>query len=363
MKVSGTIYFVLCGAYHSNNLLENIMKKKQDSIMFVKILQSIAPTIGANIVIEPEWGFAGQITFKNGKKSYFKYNTLDLNPVGASDIAKDKDFAHFFMERLGYPIVPCSKTFFSKQWADAIGAHNRGIDDAYHYARAIRFPVVVKPNSGSQGKGVALVHTKRQMYQALRNIFKNDRVALVQKYVSGKDYRLVVLDDEVLSAYERIPLNVIGNNRSTIAQLLSKKQAQFKKEKRDTCIKTDDPRIAMRLARQGLSMSSVLSRGTKIFLLDNANLSTGGDAIDVTAKVHPEFARRAIALTKDMGLRFCGVDFVVAGDIQDASSTYWVLEINAAPGLDHYVKSGKEQQKIVEALYLKVMMGLERSLQ
>ena len=91
-----------------------------------------------------------------------------------------------------------------------------------------------------------------------------------------------------------------------------------------------------------------------------ANLSTGGDSIDVTATVHPEFAARAIALTRDMGLRLCGVDFMVDGDITQPPHTFWVLEINAAPGLDHYARSGSAQEEIVRGLYLKVIKSLDR---
>ena len=334
-------------------------KTKKEFHTLTKILKHVAPNIGATILIEPEWGIAGQITFKSGKRTYFRYNTLDLNPVGASDIAVDKDYANFFIKSLGYPIIPQSKTYFRDDWGKAIRVDGRGIDDAYAYAASISFPVVVKPNSGSQGVGVALVYTKREFYQAVRKIFTNDRIALVQKPVAGRDYRLVVLDDEIISAYERIPLSVVGDGNSTVMKLLQVKQAQFEKEKRDTRIPCSDPRISAKLARQKLSFDSIISKGQCLFLLDNANLSTGGDSIDVTDTIHPEFAKLAIALTRDMGLRLCGVDLMVSGDICDAPGAYWVLEINAAPGLDHYARSGKKQEEIVEALYTKVLKALD----
>ncbi|KKW44085.1 MAG: cyanophycin synthetase [Parcubacteria group bacterium GW2011_GWA2_56_21] len=107
-------------------------------------------------------------------------------------------------------------------------------------------------------------------------------------------------------------------------------------------------------------MPFVPRRGEQVFLLDNANLSSGGDAVDVTDDIHPAFKKLAVKLTKDMGLRLCGVDLMVAGAICDAPGRYWILEINAAPGLDHYVKTGKAQQKIVENLYLKVLKSLSR---
>jgi D-alanine-D-alanine ligase-like ATP-grasp enzyme len=333
---------------------------KKESLILGPILRKIAPLIGASVFIEPKWGIVGQITFKSGRRSYFRYNTLDLNPVGSSDVARDKDYANFFMKAMGYPVVPGSKTFFSNEWADAIGARHRKIDDAYRYARTLGFPVIVKPNSGSQGQNVALLHNRRKFYPALRAIFKHDRVALVQKLVTGKDYRIVILDDKIISAYERIPLNVVGDGRSTITKLLAAKQRAFIAAGRDTRIKTDDPRIASKLQSQGLTLRSVLEKDERVALLDNANLSTGGDSVDVTGNVHPSFKKLAVQLTKDMGLRLCGVDLIIHGNISKPPKTYWVLEINAAPGLDHYAATGRAQRKIVEDLYLEVLKHLER---
>jgi D-alanine-D-alanine ligase-like ATP-grasp enzyme len=336
------------------------MATKNGPLILGPLLQKIAPRIGARVFIEPEWRIAGRITFKSGAHSYFRYNTLDVNPVGSSDIAQDKDYANFFMKAMKYPTVPGSKTFFSDAWANAIRANHRKIDDAYRYARTLGFPVIVKPNSGSQGKDVALVHDKKEFYRALRTIFRSDRVALVEKQVTGKDYRIVVLDNKIISAYERIPLNVTGDGRSTIEKLLAKKARNFLAASRDTRIKMDDPRIVIKLKRQGLDFDAIPKKGERIYLLDNANLSTGGDSIDITETVHPMFKEIAVRLTKDMGLRLCGVDLMVNGNIDQPPKKYWILEINAAPGLDHYASTGKAQQKIVEDLYLEVLKHLER---
>jgi len=340
------------------------MRKKKESLVLARLLERLAPEIGARVVLEPEWNIAGQITFpgrtgKSGKRSYFRYNTLDLNPVGASDIAKDKDYANFFMRTMRYPTVP-GKTFFSDEWCGAIGS-KRNAGAAARFA-ASRYPLIVKPNSGSQGEGVALVRDRKELLRALKQVFKYDRVALVQKYVRGRDYRIVVLDKEIISAYERIALNVVGDGHSSILQLLKKKQRGFKASNRDTRINVKDPRIAAKLRSQKLTMRSVLESGKKIFLLDNANLSTGGDALDVTGNIHPSFKKVAVNLTRDMALRLCGVDLMVDGDIATAPKKYWILEINAAPGLDHYVKGGRAQQKIVENLYLKVLKSLAKRL-
>lgn len=333
-------------------------KAKKDLPTLGKILQKIAPQIGATVVMEPEWEVVGQIKFKNGRHSYFRYNTLDLNPMGASEIARDKDYAYFFINQLGYPVVPGSKAFFSDGWSKAIGVPRRNIDGAYRHAQKLGFPVIIKPNSGSQGSGVSLVHNKNEFYKNAKSIFKGDRVMLVQEPVKGKDYRIVVLDNKIISAYERIPLNVIGDGKSTIKNLLKAKQKQFIASSRDTHIKVDDPRIATKLKHQKFDLKSVPQNGETVYLLDNANLSTGGDSLDVTEKMHPGFKKLAVNLTRDMGLRLCGVDFMIDGDISQKPGRYWVLEINSAPGLDHYARIGNAQEQIVESLYLEVLKHL-----
>ena len=326
--------------------------------MIGHLLKKIAPKIGARVVVEPEWGVAGQITFKNGKRSYFRFNSIGINPLGAAEISKDKDYANFFMRTMGYPTIT-GKAFYSDEHCQRIGS-TRGIDDAYAYAKKLDFPVIVKPNSGSQGTGVFLIRSKKQFFRAMRDIFLDNDVALVQRVVRGKDYRIVVLDNKIISAYERIPLSVVGDGSSTIAYLLRKKQRQFSAARRDTRLKLDDIRIAHKLGLQRLALRTVPERGQRVFLLDNANLSSGGEAVDVTKPIHPEFKKIAVNLTRDMGLRLCGVDLMVRGDIRNKPRKYWVLEVNATPGLDNYVKSGHAQQKLVEGLYLKVLKSLAK---
>ncbi len=333
-------------------------RPKKETLLLPPLLKKLAKKLGAKVYIEPKWGIVGQITFKNGKKSYFRYNTLDLNPVGASDVAKDKDYAAFFMRHMGYP-TPLGEAFYSDEWCKTIGS-KKNIRAAYSYAMKLGFPVVIKPNSGSQGVGVAFAHNKKEFFRAMRSAFKGDRVALVQRPVSGRDYRIVVLDGKIISAYERFPLSLTGDGRSSIAKLLKEKQSSFAAASRDTRIDLTDPRIKEKMRRQKLSLRSVLPLGEKVFLLDNANLSSGGDSLDVTDHIHPGFKRIATSLTRDMGLRMSGVDLMIDGDISKKPGKYWVLEINAAPGLDHYAQKGAVQRKIVEKLYFEVLKSLAK---
>jgi D-alanine-D-alanine ligase-like ATP-grasp enzyme len=324
-----------------------------------KLVKKLAPKVGARVVVEPEWGIAAQIIYKNSVVRSLRMYSLDLNHIASADIAKDKDYAKFFMKKAGYPVAE-GRTIFKDYWAKIVKS-NRTISYGIQYAKRLGYPVIVKPNSQSQGSGVCLVGNDRELIHALNEAFKIDRVAIIERYLPGHDYRIVVLDGEIISAYERIPLSVIGDGKNSVINLLKKKQKLFEKQNRDTRINFNDPRIKLKLQKQKLTLRSILPKGKLIFLLDNANLSTGGDSLDVTSAIHKDFKKIAVNLTKDMGLRIAGVDIMVTkGDITQnpKNCSYYIIEINAAPGLDHYMTTGEKQKKIVEAMYLKIFKAL-----
>lgn len=333
--------------------------KKKNIPYLTNLIKKLAPKVGARAVVEPEWGIAAQLIYKNGVVRSLRMYSLDLNHIASSDIARDKDYAKFFMEKRGYPVSE-GQTVFSDAWAKAIKS-NRTIYYGTKYAKKLGYPLIVKPNSKSQGSGVCLVSNEKELRRALLAVFKSDKVAIIERYLPGHDYRIVVLDGEIISAYERVALSVVGDGKSSILKLLKQKQKSFIVQNRDTRINFSDIRMKIKLRKNGYALASVLKKGEKVFLLDNANLSTGGDSLDVTNAMSAGFKKVAINLTRDMGLRIAGVDIMVTkGDItQDPKKcSYYIIEINAAPGLDHYVTTGPKQKKIVEAMYLKVLKAL-----
>lgn len=323
-----------------------------------ELFKKIAPRAGVIVEVEPEFGYVGRIICPNGKIHYFRDTKFDLNTLGSTEIAMDKAYAEYFLKKLGYPTIP-GRAFYSQKWCVAIGS-DQNIDKAYIYAKEIGFPVFVKPNSRSQGSRACKVNTRKEFYRAFRQAAQKDKVILVQRVVVGHDYRIVVLDGEIISAYERLPLTITGDGIHTISELLDIKQQEFYDNDRDTQIPCDDYRIKMRLSRMGLNFQTVLTQGMKCQLLDNANLSCGGDAKDVSKDISAGYRQIAIDITRDMGLRYCGVDLMVNGDIAKEPGEYWVIEINAAPGIDNYASSGEKQQAIVEDLYIKVLRAIAR---
>jgi D-alanine-D-alanine ligase-like ATP-grasp enzyme len=326
-----------------------------------RIIRKLARRIGARVTVEPEYGLVGCIVFKNGKRSFFRGGCLDINPQGAAEIAQDKAYTAFFLHRVGYS-VPYGQTFFSDELCEKLTI-KRSIYDGYAFARSIGFPVIVKPNDLAQGILVAKVYNKKEYLSVARRILRRSHVLLVQRPYSGRDYRILVLDDEVLAAYERIPLSIIGNGVSTIAKLIENKRRALAARNRKVGVDLRDIRTARILRRKQLSPRSVLSKDAELYLLDNANLSSGGEAVDVTELIHPKFRALAVSITKAMGLRFCGVD-ILTDDLTRLVSqerNYVVLETNASPGLENYAAIGREQALRVEKLYFKVLRKIEQS--
>ncbi|WP_066377598.1 cyanophycin synthetase [Anabaena sp. CA = ATCC 33047] len=325
--------------------------------LVTSIIQKIAPQIGAVVVVDPEYKLVGHITFKNGHKAFFSTTKLNINGFGSAEIAKDKGYSNFFLKHFGYKVTE-GQTFFSKQICEKVG-NNRDIEAGFDYAQKLGFPVIVKPINLSQGKLVTKVYNKTEYYQAAKKIFKLNSGLIVEKFYQGKDYRIVVIDDEIIAAYQRIPLSVVGDGKSSILELLHQKQEQFVASGRKKIIDFDDFRIKQKLKRQNLNFNSILPRGKIIYLLDNANLSSGGEAIDVTESIHPDFQKLALNVAKDMGLRLVGVD-IITHDITRPLVDYVIIEVNGSPSLTHYAAIGEAQTQRVEALYLKILTTLEQ---
>jgi len=289
------------------------------------IIQKVAEQIGAVVLVDPECPFVGLITFKNGNKTFFRTSRFSINSSGSVAIAKDKGVSSFFLNKFGYKVTE-GKTFFSEELCEEV-ANCRNIDAGFSYAKELGFPVIVKPLNLSQGVFVTKVYNKQEYYQ-------------------------------VVSAYQRIPLFIMGDGQSNVLELMQQKQENFIKNGRKEIIDFEDYRIKKNLRRRKLNFNSVIPKNNIVYLLDNANLSTGGEAIDFTENIHPDFQKLAVSITKDMELRLAGVD-ILTSDLTLPIVDYTILEVNGAPSLTHYASFGEVQMKRVENLYLKVLKALE----
>lgn len=322
----------------------------------ISILHKVAEQIGASVVVDPEYKSVGQIIFKNGHKTAFRSTQLNINGFGSAEIAKDKGCSSFFLKHFGYK-VPEGKTFFNKKLC-AKFPNLRNIDDGFNFAQYLGLPVIVKPLNLSQGILVTKVYNKREYYQVVKKILHQTSGFIVERFHNGNDYRIVVLDSEVIVAYQRMPLLVVGDGKSSVLELLQRKQEDLRKIGRKISIDFTDFRIKKKLQRQKLTFDSVIPQDTSVYLLDNANLSSGGEAIDFTETIHPDFQKLAVNVTNDMSLRLAGVDLITS-DITQPMVNYTIIEVNGSPGLSNYAAIGELQTTRVEKLYWKILKALE----
>jgi len=272
---------------------------------------------------------------------------IDATGAIAETIAQDKELTKKLLDAAGVP-VPLGRVVTDP-------------DDAWAAAQEIGLPVVIKPKDGNQGKGVTVnVNTREQLTAGFHaaSEFRDD--ILVEKYLPGHDYRLLVIGNKLIAAARRDPPHVVGDGVHTVRQLVETVNLDPRRGSGHatslTKIRFDDIALAS-LAKQGYDAESVPPKGQRVTLRNNANLSTGGSATDVTDDVHPEVAARAIAAAHMVGLDICGVDLVcdsVLKPIEDQNGG--IVEVNAAPGLRMHISPsfGKGRavgEAIMDTLY------------
>ncbi len=271
---------------------------------------------------------------------------VDSTSAVAESIGQDKDLTKRLLHAAGVP-VPLGKPVES-------------VDEAWEVALKVGLPVVVKPQDGNQGKGVTVNITDRaQLEEAYKNAAEHGTV-MVERFLPGHDFRLLVVGDQLVAAARREPPQVLGDGQHTVRELVDLVNLDPRRGEGHatslTKIRLDDIALA-RLAMQDLTADSVPPKGQRVILRNNANLSTGGTATDVTDDVHPEVAARAIAAAQMVGLHICGVDMVaetVLRPLEEQGGGF--VEVNAAPGLrmhlaPSYGKPRNVGQAMVDKLY------------
>ncbi|WP_294635839.1 cyanophycin synthetase [uncultured Aquabacterium sp.] len=248
---------------------------------------------------------------------------VDNTSAVSESIAQDKDLTKRLLAAAGVP-VPKGRPVID-------------FADACQVATEIGWPVVVKPRDGNQGKGVTVNIVSTDHLEIAFKVAAEYGEVMVESYLPGNDFRLLVVGDRLVAAARRDPPHVIGDGVHTIRELVAKVNEDPRRGDGHatslTKIRIDEIAVA-RLQVQGLTPDDVPEKGRRVIMRNNANLSTGGTATDVTDDVHPEVAARAIAAAQCIGLEICGVD-VLAESVHRPleEQNGGIVEVNAAPGL------------------------------
>jgi cyanophycin synthetase len=241
------------------------------------------------------------------------------------DIASDKKLTNKLLAGTGVPVPR----------ADVV----RNADEAATAAARIGYPVAVKPLDGNHGRGVILnladEAAVRDGYAIARRESRNGGV-VVESFLTGNDYRCLVIGGVLRAVAQRIPAHVDGDGKQNLAALIDETNADPRRgighEKVLTRIGIDDESIAY-AAEQGFGMTDVPPAKTRVFLKRTGNMSTGGISIDRTEEIHPENAEIAELAARVVGLDIAGIDFIcpdISVPVRETGGG--IVEVNAAPG-------------------------------
>ncbi|MCC6674652.1 MAG: cyanophycin synthetase [Thermomicrobiales bacterium] len=243
----------------------------------------------------------------------------------AVDTASNKELTNRLLHEVGIP-VPRGTTV-------------RNVEDAVREARRIRYPVVIKPLDGNHGRGVCInLKDDDEVREFFPSSMSESRagIVVVERYVEGLDYRILVVNNQVVAVAERVPAHVVGDGKHTVEELIEITNSDPRRgvghEKILTRISIDEQTMET-LERHEMTLTDVPEKGRVVPLKRTGNMSTGGTSIDRTDDIHPdneEIARQAAMV---VGLDIAGIDFIVP-DISKSirQSGGAIVEVNAGPG-------------------------------
>lgn len=248
--------------------------------------------------------------------------TSETSSIGV-EIACDKEDTKFLLEQAEVEVPR----------GDIIRRES-SLEEACNY---VGYPLVVKPVGGNHGRGITVnIKKYEDALVAFRAAKEVSNAVIIEKFITGEDYRILVINYKLVAAAKRTPAHVIGDGKSTVKQLVDKVNEDPRRgyghENVLTQITINDLTRTI-IAAKGYTEDSVIPEGERLILKDTANLSTGGTAEDVTDIMHPENIEMAERIARIIDLDICGIDVMTTDISQPLSETGGaVLEVNAGPG-------------------------------
>lgn len=267
-------------------------------------------------------------------------------------IAQDKELTKKLLDAAGVPVPR--------------GRPVKSAEDAWDALCEIGAPVVVKPVDGNQGKGVTVnITTREQLDHAYTAATQISDEVLVEKFIPGSDFRFLVIGNQLVAAARRDPPIVVGDGVQSVRQLVEQVNSDPRRGSGHatslTKIRLDDIALAS-LTAQKFTVDSIPGKGARVVLRNNANLSTGGSATDVTDDVHPEIVASAVAAAQMIGLDICGVDVVCDSVLMPLEKQGGgIVEVNAAPGLRMHLQPSFGKGRPVGEAIISSMFGKQKN--
>ncbi len=258
----------------------------------------------------------------------FRATMTEKTSCIAVDIASNKEETKRLLQEQAIPVAK-GITISSTE----------GVDEAI---RRVGFPLVFKPLDGNHGRGISInIKNREDAVDAYEFAARISRKVIVERYVTGYDFRVLVIDNKMVAAALRDPAHVKGDGTSTVQQLIDIENTDPRRgyghENVLTLITVDRDTLDL-LEKKGYTLDTVPAAGEKVFVKSTANLSTGGTSVDVTDHVHPQNIFICERISKIIGLDICGIDIMAENLTEPLTETGGVvLEVNAAPGFRMHI--------------------------
>jgi glutamate--cysteine ligase len=227
--------------------------------------------------------------------------------------------------------------------------------------------VVVKPKSTNFGEGITILKENNDaaiFERAIDIAFEADDSIMVEEFIAGKEFRIFVMNDEVVGILHRVPANVTGDGQKTIHELVTEKNLD---PLRGKGYKTPLEKIRMGeaeqmfLAAQGKTFDTIPAENETVYLRENSNISTGGDSIDFTDDIPDSYKQIAVKAAKELGVKITGLDMIISDYTQEATSeNYAIIELNFNPAIHIHChpykgKNRKLNEKLLDLLGYSVL--------
>jgi D-alanine-D-alanine ligase-like ATP-grasp enzyme len=291
----------------------------------------IRAALHRGIPVEPVEARPSVIELGNGAwRRRLSAITTSMTSHTACEIARSKHLTNHILRSAGVPVP--------------VGDIARTVDEAVDVAGRIGYPVVLKPVFGARARGVFVdleSEARVREFYPLVYAESHNGLVLVERFEPGRDYRVLVVADQVVAVLERVPAFVVGDGAHTVRQLIDAANEDPRRSPSESLplypIQIDARTIDM-LTRQGLTVEDVPPSGTQVRLKPTGSIRGGGTAVDRTDRIHPENARIACLAARAVGLDIAGID-IVTPDISQSMLTSGgaVLEVNHGPGFNQHL--------------------------
>ena len=279
------------------------------------------------------------VTFNNKEYIIHEGTISDANSLISYWISDDKWMTRQFLKRKGI-----------RQAKGLLLEQNYNPEQL----KDVDFPAVVKPANTDHGIAVSTnIQSHTDLKKAINTAFLHSGKVIVETFFPGREYRFLVIDNQVRAIAYREPANITGDGNQSIRQLIDNKNKGRGTDYRYPLLKINiDEEVERHLNARSLTPESIVAEGEKVYLRKNSNLSTGGDSIDVTDEMPDFYKDVAVRSAQAAGLNIAGIDIIIQDmDATPATENYIVIELNAPAMLSMhdfpYVGKNRHVEKYV----------------